>query len=846
MRIASKRWVVAAAGLAGLLAAMAHGVGAQSRPFNPEVDEFVRIYLKNGGDKLTNWVQGDATSSPDAALRAFKPIAGLSIDLVASEPVIRQPIDLHFDDRGRLWVVQYLQYPFPAGLTITSYDQYLRARYSAVPAAPPNHLRGADKITVLEDTNADGTFDSHRDVITGLNITTSVVTGRGGIWVMNPPYLLFYRDRDSDGSPEGDPEVRLAGFGLEDTHSLANSLTWGPDGWLYGVHGSTSTARVRGISFLGQAVWRYHPEADRFELFAQGGGNPWTLSFDSKGRAFSGDNGGNSRGFHWVEGGRYEKNWPKHGPFTRPFSFGFIPHMDHAGYAARFAMTGVIYEDGKLPGYEGQLISGMALTSRMQATRLMAEGSTFRTVDTDALLTTADRSFRPVDTAVGPDGALYIADWCDIRMDHTDPRDTWDKSCGRIWRLRARDSRPAPRVNLAGLSSQELVQLLGDGRKWYREHARRLLGERQDRSLVPQLRQLVRDRRGASALEALWAANLIAPIDPAWTSELLAHPDAAVRAWALRLFRPESIVPSMRDRLVRLARTEPDAEVRSELANMTARLTPEAALAVLGALAEREEDVSDRHIPLRIWWALEQHFSSQPDAVLSWVEKSGVWQAPVFTQHIAGRLARRLAAERGDQQSFTRIDPDENWKAYAEHPRTLMPGGKGDYTDWQSTETPEVRERNLRRLARLMQSAPTPADRDRLLAAAGAADTTRPAGPIDSGSGREAFLTYCAPCHQSDGSGMARLAAPLRNSTWVLGREDLLARIVLNGLKGDLLMPPMGTLDDRQLAGILTYIRSAWGHDAAPVSPETVARIRAASAARQTPWTAAELSSLGR
>ena len=78
------------------------------------------------------------------------------MDLVASEPVIRQPVDLHFDDRGRLWVVQYLQYPFPAGLTITSYDQYLRARYNAVPAAPPHHVRGADKITVLEDTNGDG------------------------------------------------------------------------------------------------------------------------------------------------------------------------------------------------------------------------------------------------------------------------------------------------------------------------------------------------------------------------------------------------------------------------------------------------------------------------------------------------------------------------------------------------------------------------------------------------------------------------------------------------------------------------------------------------------------------
>ena len=218
--------------------------------------------------------------------------------------------------------------------------------------------------------------------------------------------------------------------------------------------------------FSGRRCGAITPRRDAFELFAQGGGNPWTLSFDSRGRAFSGDNGGNSRGFHWVQGGRYEKNWPKHGPFTRPHSYGFISNMDHEGYAARFAMTSVVYEEGKLPGYEGQLISGMALTSRMQATRFVADGSTFRTVDTDALVTTADRSFRPVDTAVGPDGAIYIADWCDIRMDHTDPRDTWDKSCGRIWRLRAKDyaAGRALRPRVSG-AAQQLVALLGDTQK---------------------------------------------------------------------------------------------------------------------------------------------------------------------------------------------------------------------------------------------------------------------------------------------------------------------------------------------------------------------------------------------
>lgn len=876
MYIYSTRWMMAGVAVAGLLAGCTSRAAQQdSKPFTPEVEDFVAIYLKTGGDKLTNWVQGETTSRPEETLRAFEPIEGLTVELVASEPVIRQPIDLHFDDRGRLWVVQYLQYPFPAGLNITSYDQYLRARYTGVPAAPPNHVRGADKITVLEDTDGDGVFDAHKDVITGLNITTSVLTGRGGVWVMNPPYLLFYRDVTGDGLPDGDPEVRLAGFGLEDTHSLANSLTWGPDGWLYGVHGSTSTAKVKGLSFLGQAVWRYHPDTGGFELFSEGGGNPWTLSFDSKGRAFSGDNGGNSRGFHWVQGGRYEKNWPKHGPFTRPHSYGHISNMDHEGYPARFAMTSVVYEEGKLPGYEGQLISGMALTSRIQASRFVADGSTFRTVDTDAVVTTTDRSFRPVDTTVGPDGAVYVADWCDIRMDHTDPRDTWDKSCGRIWRLRAKDYRPGAPFNLAQQSSQDLVELLGDKRKWYRDQARRVLDERRDQSLVPQLRRLARERRGQLALEALWTANLISGIDSEWALALLDHPDAPVRSWTQRLLSDAgSTTRPMHERLVRLARSEPDAEVRSEVASTAGRLEADAALAVLHELIRRQEDVSDKHIPLRIWWALEKKITSDPELVLSWLEKAGVWQAPLFTEHLAGRIARRLAADRGNNHSYTRIDPDKNWKEYARHSRSRMPGGKGDYTEWETNYTPEISDRSLTRLAQLLEMAPA-TQRDRLLAGvkagleqgaaakqvpdavkkalavvedrgSGVAERAPRGATVRDDRGREGFLTHCAPCHQTDGSGMERLATPLRNSQWVLGREELLARIVLNGLKGELLMPAMSTLEDQQLAAILTYIRRAWGHEAGPISPETVARVRARSEGRKAPWTEKELSALER
>jgi mono/diheme cytochrome c family protein len=577
--------------------------------------------------------------------------------------------------------------------------------------------------------------------------------------------------------------------------------------------------------------------------------------------------------------------------------------MEHEGYPARFAMTHVVYEEGQLPGYEGQLISGMALTSRIQASRFVADGSTFRTVDTDAVVTTSDRSFRPVDTAVGPDGAVYFADWCDIRMDHTDPRDTWDKSCGRIWRLRGKDYRQAASFNLAQRSNAELIELLGDQRKWYRDQARRLLGERKDKSVVPRLRQLAREGRGQLALEALWTSNLIAGMDSESALALLDHPDAPIRSWTVRLVNDTgSITGPMRQRLVALARSEPDAEVRSELASTAARLETETALAVLHELIRRQEDVSDKHIPLRIWWALEKKITSDADLVLNWLEEAVVWKEPMFAEHLGGRIARRLAAERGDNQSFVRIDPNTNWKEYAQHPRSQMPGGKGDYTDWETNHTPEISDRNLARLARLLEMAPI-AHRDRLLAgvkagleqgtppervparlsalinrwwsdgpqtgallyvaarlrhpeavkkaieAAGAPVSGRStkeltAGPVIYERGREAFLIHCAPCHQTDGSGMARLAAPLRNSRWVLGREDLLARIVLNGLKGELLMPPMGTLDDQQLAAILTYIRRAWGHEAGPVSPEILEGVRARSKGRQAPWTVNELSAL--
>ena len=202
----------------------------------------------------------------------FRVAEDLEWEQLLTEPQIAQPVFLNFDARGRLWVVEYRQYPSPAGLTRISRDSVWRSVYDKVPPPPPKHFPGKDRISIHEDTDGDGRLDRHSVFVDGLNIVTAVEHGRGGVWVLNPPYLLFYRDTNHDDVPDGDPEVRLSGFGLEDTHSVANSLRWGPDGWLYGAQGSTVTGNVwvhgadgkplhaKALYSQGQNIWRYHPE----------------------------------------------------------------------------------------------------------------------------------------------------------------------------------------------------------------------------------------------------------------------------------------------------------------------------------------------------------------------------------------------------------------------------------------------------------------------------------------------------------------------------------------------------------------------------------------------------------
>ena len=611
-------------------------------------NEAVRDHMRRfkGRGQLVD--QGITPSDPRETLKKLKVPDGLELQLVASEPAIRQPVCINFDERGRLWVVQYLQYPFPAGLKIVKYDEHLRAVFDKVPPPPPNHIPGADKVTILEDQDSDGYFETSKDFVTGLNIVTSALPGRGGVWVMNAPYLLFYPDKNGDDMPDGPPEVHLEGFGLEDTHAVANSLTWGPDGWLYGAQGSTCTATVRGIRFLGQAIWRYHPVTREFELFAEGGGNTFCVEFDRKGRLYSGTNWGNQRGLHFVQGGYYVKGWGKHGPLTNPHAYGFFNHMPHDGDQARFSHSFIIYEADALPEkYLGKLVGIVPLHNRVQVSELISDGSTFKTRDTERVVESSDRWFRPVDIKSGPDGSIYLADWYDIRLSHVDPRDNWDRSNGRIYRLTpAGRVVPSAPLDFTKVSNDALIKTLSNPNKWSRQQALRLLYDRGDKALTPKLVESLKQQTGQPALEALWAVNACGGFDDTVALAGLRHVDEHVRAWSVRLIVDrKEVSEQVAQRLTTMARDERLLTVRSQLAASARRLPPAPALALVRELAARDLDASDPHIPLLIWWAIEKHAVAQREKLLEIFGGSSAWQQKISAQFILPRLTQRYGAE---------------------------------------------------------------------------------------------------------------------------------------------------------------------------------------------------------
>jgi putative membrane-bound dehydrogenase-like protein len=619
---------------------------------------------------------GSKPTPPKDALANFQMRKGFAMDLVASEPEVEQPLSLAWDARGRLWVVQYRQYQFPAGLKIVEYDDHLRARFDKVPLPPPLGDKGADVISVFEDTNGDGTFDSKKDVITGLNIATSVAIGAGGIWVANPPYLLFYPDANHDDLPDSDPIVKLSGFGIEDTHAVMSNLTWGPDGWLYGVNGSTSTGKVTDpasgklVAWQGQMVWRYDPPTERFEIYAEGGGNTFSLDIDSAGQVFSGTNNGNTRGMFYPQGSYGRKAWGKHGPLTNPYAFGFFEHMKHKGDERRFPQAFTIYE-ADLFGEElaGRIVAPNSLQNVVWSSRLERDGSTYRTVDEENPAETTDRWFRPVWAGMAPDGAVYMADWYDSRLSHVRPVDDWHKTSGRIYRLKPEGSHPVyTEGDLSKRPIEELASLFSHPNRMVRRRAMLEFGWRGDQSMNGDLIKTVDDASGIEALESLWAIHLLGALTDELATKWLTSPEANVRRWVVRLIGDRREAHgALATALSDLALSEQDVQVRVQLAASAKRLDPVVALGMIEGLVQHRADLDDPHQPLMIWWALEAQAETGRAEIAAWLSHKETWANAIVDQWLIERLMKRYAIAGGPENfesaaTLLAIAPNEDTK----------------------------------------------------------------------------------------------------------------------------------------------------------------------------------------
>ena len=573
----------------------------------------------------------------------------LTIDLLAEHPEVEQPVFLNFDHRGRMWVAQFRQYPFPAGAKLIGRDRFWRNEYDRVIAPPgdPDYVPGKDCITIHEDRNGDGSFDKISTFLDGLNFCTSFAHDHDGLWVLQPPYLLFYEDKDHDDHPDGPPQVHLRGFGIEDSHSLANSLCWGPDGWLYGANGSTTSLRVTvdgsdasTVLRQGQLVWRYHPIKKIFEIFAEGGGNNLSCEFDSAGRLYSGSNTGDAA-FYYHQGAYYQKNFGKHGALSNPHSYGYLPGIAHKDYS-RVTNSIIIYEGGGLPArFENALVFANPLTLGIGSYRMRPDGLNFKVTPNGIVEVRKDDPwFCPVYVEAGPDGALYLCDWYDQQCNHyQNSQGKISVNDGRIFRIRDRKNQPLKPFNLSRASVPELLEQLKSKNRWWRESARQVLRHHKHRKqALPTIQDWISHEKDQLALEGLWVWNLIDELSLPVFREALASENPHLRRWAIRLAADEEkLSPAHLEEIQVLLKTESDLEVLAQVASSAGRLPQDQAFPLLATLLKSGRLANDPSFTLLTWWAIERHFQDFPSECLALLDDEEV-KAPRLLSFLARRF----------------------------------------------------------------------------------------------------------------------------------------------------------------------------------------------------------------
>lgn len=458
---------------------------------------------------------------PEVERASFQVAEGFEVNLYAADPLLAKPIQMNFDPRGRLWVASSEVYP----------------------QIEPGQ-RANDKILVLEDSNRDGKADTTTIFADGLLIPTGVEPGDGGAYVANSTELLHFSDTDGDGKADR-RKVVLSGFGTEDTHHILHTLRWGYDGCLYmnqSIYIHSHVETPWGVKRLNAGgVWRFRPEQMKLDVFDYGLVNSWGHHFDKFGQHFQTDGAG-GEGINYAIPGAYYFTTAYPAKILRGLNPGSPKHC------------GLEVADGRhLPDdWQGSLLTNDFRGNRVCRFVLSDSGSGYVSREQPEVMKTSHVAFRPIDIKMGPDGAIYIADWYNPIIQHgevdfRDPRR--DHTRGRIWRVTAKGRNLAPWPKLVGAPVQELLDQLKSPEGWTRQQARRVLKEMGESQVLPALADWAKAITGDDAvadrqrLEALWMyvafdqpePNLLKAVLTAKTPEVRAAGCRVVSHWFERL-----------------------------------------------------------------------------------------------------------------------------------------------------------------------------------------------------------------------------------------------------------------------------------------------------------------------
>jgi mono/diheme cytochrome c family protein/glucose/arabinose dehydrogenase len=790
--------------------------------------------------------------SVDEALAAFRIEDGLSIEVVASEPLIAAPVALSFDDQGRLYVVE------------------MRGYMNDVAGTGEDQPSG--RVSLLSDSDGDGRMDQSTVFLDGLVLPRAVMAVAGGVLIGAPPKLLFARDTDGDGRADVVDTVATDVGSRGNPEHQPNAPTWMMDNWIW----------------LAECPHRFRWRSGRWERDRGLGRGQWGLTQDDRGRVFYNYNQDILRcdllPAEWfLNHPRLSRSatslnhatmtsrtvWPGH---PTPSATGrrnptVVFRPDGSLKAADATCAPLIYRGDALPQFRGQAFVCEPVGNLVKRL-LLREQDGIVTADHSVqgreFLISTDERFRPVFTATGPDGALYVVDMYRGVIEHRafmndvlaadakarqleTPLDR-----GRIWRVVNRGTRPAPYRLPTTLSGR--VAALSHANGWVRDTAQRLLVESADPAAVPALvaRFHDTDADATTRLHVWWTVVGLGAVPLTLAQSALGDADAAVRAAAVRKAPVEllaRILPLANDR---------DVLVRAAVAARLAALGGATCDQVLIDLLLRDgERLLVREAALSGLDGRElelvRQLLLQPDTaggspqlvpvIAALAQQIGLAAQPT-TLHAALELGAHLTPGSARQLALLGgLAGGEGGKATALPARVLtLPREPMGLLPLQA-RLPD----NLA-IQRILARVNWPGREERVTSA-----LVVPLTEVQEERRRRGEVLYasvCAACHQPHGRGLDGLAPPLVDSPRVTGRPDVAIRIVLHGLTGpvvvgdrswNLTMPPLAQFNDEDIADVLTYVRRAWDLGASPVEAAQVQEVRARYAGRTAPWSVSDL-----